>query len=176
MNSERRMLYISVGVNFFIGVIWGILLFYGQMRNNAEVFDGGYIYNAEASLVDFFRVTYLNSLWMFSIFIAHNILSVQFLYPIMMLRGCGSAFSLMYILCFVGIKEAVCSALPQCISVLPMLTVFSVKIVAKRRENIKNKLEPFSLSRADMAKIFLAAAGAAGAETLLFKLFCSYFF
>ena len=47
MNNERRILYISVAANFIIGIIIGIILFYGQMRIEPAVLEGGYTYEGK---------------------------------------------------------------------------------------------------------------------------------
>lgn len=170
MSNERKILYIWVGICFLVGVTVGILLFCGQMRSDPAVFQNEYTYNTDVGAGDFFRVSYLNLLWMFSIFLAHNILPVSVIHPVVAVRGCAGAFSLMYILSFVGVKEAIVSVLPQCFTILPLLAAFSVETVIKRRENIKNGLEPFSLRRRDVGAMFLVSALAGGAETLIFRL------
>lgn len=171
MSNERRILYLSVGISFLAGVIVGILLFYGQMRSNPSVFENEYIYDTNVTISDFFRVSYLNMLWMFSIFISHNILPLGTVHPIVAVRGCAGAFCIMYILTFAGIREAVVSVLPQCLTILPVMAIFCVEIVIRRRENIKRGAEPFSLRRSDVLAIFAFSVLAAGAETLLFRFF-----
>ena len=171
MNDERRILYICMAANFVVGVIVGILLFYGQLKSNADVFDGAYSYSASVELADFFRVWWLNVLWLFSIFIAHNILPVSVIHPIIFLRGCASSFSMMYILRFVGVGEAVVSVIPQCVSVLPLLGMFSVNVIMKRRDNLQSGREPFSMRSSDAIKLFMFAAAAGVVETLVFRLF-----
>ena len=176
MNDERRILYICTAVNFVVGVIVGILLFYGQLKSNSDVFGEAYSYDTAVQLTDFFRVSWLNILWLFSIFIAHNMLPVSAIHPIIFVRGCASSFSMMYILNFVGVREAVASVLPQCVSVLPLLAMFSVNVVVKRRENLHNGEEPFSMKRSDAVKLFAYSAAAGAIETLVFRFFCLYFF
>ena len=68
----------------------------------------------------------------------------------------------------VRIPEAVVSALPQCISVLPMLMCFSIKCVEKRQILKENGKNPFSLSRTEAAMIFLKSLAAAAGEVLFF--------
>lgn len=172
MNSERKMLYISVGINFVVGVILGAVLFYGQLRSNPGVFETEYIYSKDVMIADFFRVAWLNILWLFSIFIAHNMISVAAMHPIVAIRGCAGSFSMLYILHFLGIKEAAASVLPQCLSILPLIAVFSVETVMKRRELVQSGFEPFSMRRSDVAGIFVFSLLAAGAEVLFFRFFC----
>lgn len=172
MSNERKILYIWVGISFAVGVILGILLFYGQMRSNSAVFESEYTYNTNVKIGDFFRVSYLNMLWIFSIFIAHNILPVSVVHPIIAVRGCAGAFSMMYILTFAGVREAIVSVLPQCISILPVIAIFCVEMVMRRRENIKRGAEPFSLRRRDIMAVFALAAFAGAVETIVFRLLC----
>lgn len=176
MNSERKMLYISAFVSFVAGIILGIILFYGQLRADSAVSENMYVYDKTATLTDFFRISWNNILWLFSIFIAHSILPVGFFQPIISVRGCVSAFSVLYILNFFGIKEAVASAIPQCFCMLPMLIMFSVENVMRYRENVKRGREPFSLKRYETASFFVFSTLAGGAEVLMFRFLCTYLF
>ena len=155
MNNERRILYISVAANFIIGIIIGIILFYGQMRIEPAVLEGGYTYDKSATLADFFRLSWLNTIWLLSIFLAHCILPLRMVHPIIAVRGCVSSFSILYILTLLGIKEAVAAVIPQCLSVLPMLAIFSVETTVKYRENIKNGYSPCSFKRYEIVSIFM---------------------
>lgn len=176
MNNERKILYISVAVNFIVGIIIGIILFYGQMRTSPSFLENSYSYDKTVTLTDFFRLSWLNLIWMFSIFIAHSILSIRAVHPIIAVRGCVSSFSVLYILSMFGIREAAAAVIPQCLSVLPLLMAFSVSTVIKQRENLKNGCEPCSIKRYEAAFIFLFAMLAAAAEVLFFRTFCIYLF
>lgn len=176
MNNERKILYISVAINFIVGIIIGIILFYGQMRTNSALLENGYSYDKSATLTDFFRLSWLNILWLLSIFIAHSILPIRVIHPIIAVRGCVSAFSILYILTGFGIREAAASVIPQCFSVLPLLAAFSVETVVKHRENIKNGYEPCSIKRHEAAAIFIFSMLAGGAEVLIFQFLCTYLF
>lgn len=174
MNNERRMLYISVAINFVIGIVIGIILFYGQMRSQSSLLQDGYDYDKSATFTDFFRLSWLNTLWLISIFFAHCILPVSVVHPIIAVRGCVSAFSILYILTLFGVREAVASVIPQCFSVLPLLAVFSVENIIRYRKNLKNGYEPCSMKRHEIASIFIFSVLAGAAEVLIFRFFCMY--
>ncbi len=176
MNNERKILYISVGINFIVGIIVGIILFYGQMRAEPSLSENAYAYDKAATLADFLRISWLNFVWMFSVFIAHSILPMRMVHPVIVVRGLVSSFSILYILNSFGIKEAIASVIPQCLSVLPLLGAFSVETVLKHRENMKNGVEAFSVKKYEIAAIFVFCLLSAGIEVLTFRLFCSYLF
>lgn len=176
MNSERKVLYISAAVNFAIGIVLGIILFYGQLKSSGDDIGVIYEYDKTSSLSDFFRLTWLNILWMLSAFFARCILPLGFFHPVLAIRGCISSFSILYILSLFGIKEAAASLLPPCVSFLPLLLFFSVETVVKSRENIKNSYEASALKRYEIASIFVLGMLSAAAEVLVFRLFCNYLF
>lgn len=172
MKNERKKLYIAVCVNFLIGIMAGIVLFYGQLRANTYIEQGEYTYTTTVELMDFFRVTWLNLLWFFSIFIAHNILPAAYVHPIVAVRGCSNSFSVMYMLRFIGIKEAAVSALSQCFSILPALMITQVRLIEKRRQMKLRYNEPLILGRRETLIFFISAMLAGAAETLIFRFFC----
>lgn len=176
MNNERKILYVSAAINFIVGIIVGIILFYGQMRTDPSLGESVYDYDKSVTIADFLRLSWLNLIWILSVFIAHIIFPVRMAHPVLVIRGCISSFSILYILSSFGIREAAASVLPQCLSVLPLLGVCSVETAMKYRENIKNKATAFSLKRYEIAAIFLFSLLAAGVEVIAFRFFCSYLF
>lgn len=176
MNNERKILYLSAGINFIVGIIVGTILFYGQMRVDPSLAENVYAYDKAASLSDFLRLSWLNLIWVFSILIAHSIFPVRMVHPVLVVRGCVSSFSVLYILTCFSIKEAAASVIPQCLSVLPLLGAFSVETALRHRENIKSGVQTFSVKRYEVAAIFVFSIIAAGIEVLIFRLFCSYLF
>lgn len=174
MAQERKILYISVGINFLLGIIMGMMLFYSQLNAQPEAFETVNIYDGHISVMDFLNIAWLNFLWMIFIFLFHNILSVPIFHPVMMLRGCCCSFSVLYMFVFLGIRKAVVIALPQCVSILPLLVVFSVKVVQKRRKLIKNGKDSFSICRKEALLTVLAALMAGGMEVAVLRLleFC----
>lgn len=173
LTQERKKLCLFTAINFIVGIIIGIVLFYGQQRSNPGIFEGSYEYDTALELMDFFRVSWLNLLWLFSIFIAHNILPIASMHPCLLLRGCMSSFSVMYILTYIGIKEAAASVTAQCFSVLPLLMFFSVEIAKKRREMSENSQEGISLRKSEIFLMFFAAALTGGVEMVLFNAICT---
>ena len=176
MDGSRKVLYISTGVNFLIGIIAGIILFYGQMRTDASVFEEVYVYSTEIKIIDFLKVLWTNLLWLFGIFVFHNLLPVPILHPAVMLRGCCSSFSVMYILNFMGVKEAATAIIPQCFSVLPLMFMFSVYTVLKRRKLLRTAEEPFTVKRKELTAIVSLAFLAGVIEILAFRFFSVYLF
>ncbi len=176
MNEKRKVLYISAAINFVTGVVLGIILFYGQLKSIGEEVKAVYEYDKTVSLSDFFRLSWLNVLWMLSVFFARSIMPSGFFHPIACVRGIVSSFSMIYILSLFGIKEAVASLLPQCVSILPLLMYFSVETAVKYRENVQNGYEPCSLKRQEIATMLILSMLSGAAEVLLFSFFCNYLF
>ena len=170
MNREQRLIYISVGINFLVGIIIGMVLFYGQIRTDISVFEEINIADGVISFGEFLHVSWLNLLWLIFIFLFHNLLPLTIIHPVMMLRGCCSSFCVMYILTFLGIKEAVAAVLPQCFSILPAMMLFSEKVVIKRKKLIENGKEPFTFSRAEALKTIFVALMTAGLEVVFFRI------
>ena len=170
MNREQRLIYISVGINFLVGIIIGMVLFYGQIRTDISVFDEMNVTEDVISLGDFLHVSWLDFLWLIFIFLFHNLLPMSFLHPIMMLRGCCTSFCVMYILTFMGIKETVAAVLPQCFSILPVMILFSVKVAEKRKSIIENGGEPFSFSRSEALLTILISLIAGGLEVAFYSI------
>lgn len=172
MSTERKKLCIAVLCNFLIGIIIGVILYYGQLRSTNQMMINEYTYDKTVETIDFFKVAWLNMLWSFAIFITHNILPSSYIYPIILIRGCASSFCVMYMLEFIGIKEVVASVLPQCFSILPYLMLFSIALVQKRRNANIYQGQTLSLRRSEIIMIFLFSIFMAGIETLLFRFFC----
>ena len=171
MNGERKKLYLYAGVNFLIGITVGIVLFYGQMKHDSSIFGAEYSYDSTVEIIDFFRVWWLNTMWLFSAFLAQAFLRVATIHIIVAVRGCASSYGSMYLINYIGIREAVISVLPQCISILPLLIWYSVNCGMKR---ISNENEGVFMKRGDGVRIFLLSMFSAGIETLCFMFLCRY--
>ena len=176
MKSEHKPIYISVEVNFLIGIMLGIILFFGQVKSVGEETETILKYNYEATLSDFFRLTWMNVTWMISIFFARIILPIKFFHPIITLRGAVSSFSALYLLNAFGIKEMLVSLFPQCLSILPLLSYFSALTTIKYRENIQSGCEPCSLRRSEIAWALVLSIVSGAIEVLVFAFFCKYLF
>ncbi len=167
--EERKKLCLCTGINFLAGIIIGTVLFYAHLRSNPQSLATELYYEKSLQIIDVLRVWWLNIMWMLSVFIAHTVLPAASLHIVVGVRGSVSSFSVLYLLESFGIKEAVVSALPQCVSVLPMLMWFSVMCVEKRRLMIKEGKEPFRISRGETVGMFLLSAVAAVAESIVFS-------
>lgn len=170
MNREQKLIYISVGINFLVGIIIGMVLFYGQIRTDISVFDEVNVTGGVISFGEFLHVSWLDLLWLIFIFLFHNLLPLPFVHPVMMLRGCCTSFCVMYILTFVGIKEAMAAVLPQCFSILPIMIIFSVKVVGKRKNIIESGGEPFTFSRSEALLTILISLIAGGLEVIFYRI------
>ena len=169
LREERKKLCLFTSINFTVGIIMGIVLFYGQQRSSPAVFDGNFEFNTALELMDFFRLSWMNLLWLFSIFIARNILPVSSMHPIMLLRGCMSSFSLMYIFTYIGLKEGIMSAMPQCFSILPLLMFFSVEMARKQRISFETGSNAVTLKKGELFLMLFGAVLAGGIEMVLFR-------
>lgn len=169
LREERKKLCLFTAINFTLGIIMGIVLFYGQQRSNSAVFEGNFEYSTALELMDFFRLSWINLLWLFSIFIARNILLVSSMHPIMLLRGCMSSFSLMYIFTYIGVKEGIMSAMPQCFSILPLLMFFSVETARKQRLSIETGGGTVTLKKGELFLMMFGAMLSGGIEMVLFR-------
>ena len=170
MNREQKLIYISVGINFLVGIIIGMVLFYGQIRTDISVFDEVNVTGGVISFGEFLHVSWLDLLWLIFIFLFHNLLPMPFIHPVMMLRGCCTSFCVMYILTFMGIKEAMAAVIPQCFSILPIMILFSVKVVGKRKNIIENGGETFTFSRSEALLTVLISLIAGGLEVIFYRI------
>ena len=173
MKNERKILYLSVVINYAIGIILGIILFFGQLRSGGDFPNDIYEYEKDVSVTDFIRMIWITMMWLFSVVAAYGILRIRLIHIVIILRGCISSFSALYVLHFWGIKEAVASILPQCVSVLPLLMIFSAEIAFPKSEARGNGI---ALKKYEVIMMIVLSVVSAGAEVLFFKAFCSYLF
>lgn len=172
MTNERKKLCTAVFINFLVGIMVGIILFYGQSNSGWDVQLDEYTYVTTVEIADFFRVSWLDMMWIFSAFIIHNILPLVYIYPIVVIRGCCHSFCAMYLFQFVGVKEGVASVISQCFSILPILMYMCIRFVEKRRRKNLSMGESLSLSRAETLSVFMVSLFAGALETLFFRLLC----
>lgn len=170
MVREQKLIYISVGINFLVGIIVGMVLFYGQVRTDISVFDEINVASGVISFGEFLHVSWLNLLWLIFIFLFHNLLPMPLIHPVMMLRGCCTSFCVMYLLTFMGIRQTAAAVLPQCFSILPIMMLFSVKVVGKRKAIIENGGEPFTFNRREALLTILIAMASGGLEVTFFRI------
>lgn len=175
MNNERKILYLSVVINFVIGIILGIVLFFGQLRSGENIGQNVYEYNTTVSITDLFRMVWTCVLWLLSVIISYGILRTKHIHPVIVLRGCINAFAVLYVLYLFGLKAAAAAFLPQCFTVLPMLLMFSAETVyiQKKRENPGCGIV---FKKSDIAVIIAMSVLSSGVEILIFKAFCTYLF
>lgn len=170
MTEERKKLCLYVGINFLAGIIIGAVLFYAHIRSNPQSSGAEYYFEKNLQFIDVLRAWWLNVMWSFSVILAHTVLPAKPVHIIVGIRGAVSSFSLLYLMETFGVNEAVTSALPQCLSVIPMLMCFSALCVEKRRQLIDEGKETFRISRGTAILLFFFCALAAVGETLTFSL------
>ena len=174
MSNERKILYLSVAVNFTLGIILGIILFNGQVKTATSIGEM-YDYDTTVSFTDFFRIAWMNLIWMFSIVAARSILRARLIHPVIALRGLVNSFSFSYMLNFFGIRESLCAFLPQCLSVLPLLIIFSVEVVL-RMNNRMSESNAMTVKKSEIFVILFLSLLSSGVELMLFRLFCACLF
>ena len=157
-------------MNFLIGTVMGIVLFYAHIRANPQSLETNYIYEKNLQTADLFRAWWINIMWMLSVLLAHTVLCAKPIHVIVGLRGAINSFSVLFLLESFGVKEAAATVVPQCISVLPMLMIFSAFCVEKRQSDIKDGIETLNLSRKEIATIFFVSFFAALVEATFFRL------
>lgn len=175
MSNERKMLYMSVIINFVIGIVIGIILFFGQIRSQGSLPENIYSYDTVISAADFFRVAWVNLVWMFTTLAAQGILRVKFIHPIMIVRGCVASFTVLYTLYLFGIRESAASIIPQCLTTIPLLMFFSAESVLSKNSR-ESGMSGIVIKKSEVALMTVLSIVSAGAEVLIFMLFCIYLF
>ncbi len=175
MSNERKMLYMSVIINFVIGVVVGIILFFGQIRSGEALPENIYDYDTVISVADFFRVAWVNLIWMFTTLAAQGMLRVRFIHPIMIVRGCVTSFTVLYTLYLFGIKESAASVIPQCLTSIPLLMFFSAESVLSKNSR-ESGMSGIVIKKSEAALMTVLSIVSAGAEVIIFRLFCTYLF
>lgn len=172
MTSERKKLYLCAGINLILGVIIGIVLFYGQMKSDPQAFPAEYYYETSVGLIDVLKAWWMNLLWTVSLILSYGVLRMPCIHIIVAVRGCVSSFNVMYILHYIGLKETIVSVLPQCISILPLLICLSVFFAGKEKMAEYAEKGGFFIKRIQLGAVFITALIAAALETAAFKGLC----
>lgn len=168
--SERKKMLVSTGVNFALGSVMGTILFYGFLRG------GGGVRNIEFSRditpLAVARLTWLNLLWLFSIFIMHQMFFTRFFQPIMIVRAVTCTFSASYIMTYSSVRAAVAAVLPQCLSILPIMAFFTSSVIKRQERKCLGEKSGCTIQSKDVFRIFLIGALGALLETLFFAIIC----
>ncbi len=168
--SENKRDVLLIAINFTVGVIIGIVLFYANIRTQ-EV-NEALTLNKTFTLEAFFRTAYQNMLWLFSIFLFHSI-AIEFVFqPIIIVRGIVNGFSACYMLKALGVLEAFLVSFSQCLSILPAMAFFTLYIRNKKKMNASKKIEPCVTRPRDALNIFIISLFCALLEGLIFKAVC----
>lgn len=172
---DRKKIIITL-INYALGAVTGIVLFYAQMRGMGIDFSEDVEFIPSLSLVSFFKTAWTNMLWIFSVFLFHSITPCVSAQPVMVARGIVDTFCTMYLLNSFGIKVSLASALPQCLSILPVLTLFTLSILKRRKNAVLTGKEPCTIKRRDAALFLMISFIAACIEAVFFKLICAILF
>lgn len=172
---DRKKLIITL-INYALGAVIGIVLFYAQMRGTGLGISEDAQFAPSLSIASFLKTAWTNMLWIFSVFLFHSITPCVSAQPVMAVRGIVDTFCVMYLLNSFGIKVTLASALPQCFSILPVLTLFTLNILKRRKNAVLMGREPCIIKRRDVALFFAISLFAACAEAVFFKLLCTILF
>ncbi len=172
---DRKKLVITL-VNYALGAVIGIVLFYAQMRGTGFDFSEDLEFVPSLSVESFLKTAWTNMLWIFSVFLFHSITSCVSAQPVMVARGVVDTFCAMYLLSSFGIKVTLASALPQCFSILPVMTLFTLGILKRRKNAVLSGREPCTIKRRDAALFFVISILSASVEAVFFKLICAILF
>ena len=167
--SERKKMLVSTGANFILGSVMGTVLFYGFQRGGGSAVN--LQFKSDITPITVLRLIWLNLLWLFSIFITHRMFFTSFFQPIMIVRAVTSAFSASYIMTYSGVREAFVTALPQCLSILPIMAFFTSFVIRKREIKCAGDKIECTIHTRDVFRIFLLGTLGALLETLFFALF-----
>lgn len=176
INSSDQKKIIITMVNYGVGAVTGIVLFYAQIRGVGIDFSENAQFVPSLSVESFIKTAWTNMLWIFSIFLFHSITSCANAQPVMAVRGMVDTFCVMYLLSSSGVKVAMASALPQCFSILPVLVFFTLSILKRRKNAVLSGREPCTIKRRDAALFFTISLLAACVEAVFFKLICTILF
>ena len=127
MTEERKKVINSICISFLTGTILGIILFFAQLKSGAEnvVFE----IKKNISTGDFFRVAWMNMLWMISVFIARCILPVRYMHPIILLHGIKIGFSSTCMIKLSGAVNAAVVIIPQVLTFTIMQSGLFMRLV-----------------------------------------------
>ncbi len=174
-SSDQKKLIITLA-NYALGGVIGIVLFYAQMRGAGLDFSEDVEFVPTLSVGSFLKTAWTNMLWIFSVFLFHSITSCVSAQPVMAARGIVDTFCVMYLLSSFGVKVTLASALPQCFSILPVMALFTLSILKRRKNAVLMGREPCTIKRRDTALFFMISLLAACVEAVFFKLICMILF
>lgn len=168
LSDGARKTFMAVGINFFIGTMLGVILFYGQLKHSAELQE--YELVKSLSPTDIARLARTNFLWIFAIFAAACIAPIRAAQPVMLIRGSVCGFTASYIIRTASAAAAAAAIIPQCLSALPAMALYSALIEDKRRNAVLAGKDPDSLKRRDILIAFVFSVISALAEAAVFTL------
>lgn len=162
---------LCAAIYFTLGTAAGIVLFYGTGAA-AE-------FSAKLSPVTpilFARLVWNDILWLLSVYMAGIMFPFYGAHPVLAVRGVVNGYSLSCMLKSSGVKYAAAAAIPQCLSILPMLLVLSAHTHVRRKYLTEQNKDPSVMRKSETLTIFAYAISTAAVETLFYTLFCKILF
>ncbi len=169
LSDDAKKTFLAVGINFFIGTMLGVILFYGQLKHSADL--RRFELTDSISPADAARLIWMNTLWLLAIFIAQCIAPIRAAQPVMLIRGCVCGFTASYIIRSSSAAAAAAAVIPQCLTVLPAMAVYSALTGEKRKNALLTGREPDALKRKDIFVLLAFSVISALAETAVFSAF-----
>lgn len=167
--EAKNKIYLCTFVNFIIGATIGTILFYSQLKSEPET-QVVPVFTEKITMLDATRLFYTNLLWLISIFISYRLVPFVFFQPIMISRGAVSTFSVLYVMNSYGVLWAARVIIPQCFSILPIMSVFFFQLVQKYK-NCMFAGSEFSVKRKDILFCIMLSLLATVVESGLFLAF-----
>ncbi len=167
--EAKNKIYLCTFINFIIGATIGTILFYSQLKLEAET-QVVPVFTEKITLLDAIRLFYTNLLWLISTFISYRLVPIVFFQPIMISRGAVSTFSVLYVMNAYGVLWAARVIIPQCFSILPIMSFFFFQLVEKYKNCMLSENE-FSVKRKDILFAIMLSIAATIVESGLFLLF-----
>ena len=167
LSDDAKKTFLAVGINFFIGAMLGVILFYGQLKHSAELRSFELV--RKVSPADVFRLVRMNILWLLAIFIAKCIAPMRAAQPIMLIRGSVCGFTASYIIRSSSAAAVAAAVIPQCLTALPAMALYSALINEKRKNSVRAGKDPDSLKRRDVFVLLAFSVFSALAETAVFS-------
>ena len=167
--AAKRRVYIYIAVNFMLGAMLGIVLFYAQQKNEGNIMDNqSVLLKKNIGAIDFLQLAWLNLLWLTAIPVSRLIAPHKGAHPIMLARGAICTFSVCCLLKYTAVLKAAAAVIPQCFSIFPAMAAVS-GLCTQKNENGKKTSE--AITRRELILMAVLSLMSAGVETLLYTAF-----
>ena len=168
-SKPRNKIFLCTFINFIIGAIIGTILFYSQLKLKSDTKTVP-VFTDKITMLDALRLFYANLLWLISIFISYRLVPLVFFQPIMISRGAVSTFSVLYVMNSYGVLWAAMVIIPQCFSILPIMSFFFYQLAEKCKNSVLSGSE-FYIKRKDILFTIMLSIVATIVESVMFLAF-----